>query len=466
MLFASGFFLVYFLPLLIVAYWLVPKYLRNSLLLLASIAFYAWGEPVFVFLMLGLTLINFAVVRRMDSAVQRKTWLVIYLIINLGFLAVFKYGYFFIGNLQQALGMHLLDIPKKITLPLGISFYAFHAITYGVDVYRRKFTALRNIETFSLYLFLFPHQIAGPIVNYQSIAAELKTRLFNADQLLKGMYRFTVGLAKKVLLSNGLILLLEAINTQQALHDSATLAWLEAIVYAFHIYFDFSGYSDMAIGLGQVFGFHFPENFDKPYTARSITEFWQRWHKSLGYFMKHYLYIPLGGNKGTVQRTYINLVIVFFLSGLWHGAAWNFIFWGLFHGCWLVIERLFLGKILQKISVLAVFWTFFVVINGWVLFHENSLSDALHAFQTMWSFDFEALPIVRDFTYFAILLFSCVVLIVLENISVANRLAVAWRTTETAAMQYICFGWMALLYVCCFAYIIAGSYSPFIYFNF
>ena len=466
MLFASGFFLVYFLPLLIVAYWLVPTYLRNALLLLASIAFYAWGEPVFVFLMLGLTLINFAVVRRMDAVLSRKTWLVIYLIINLGFLAVFKYGYFLIDNLQQALGTHLLDIPKKITLPLGISFYAFHAITYGVDVYRRKFTALRNIETFSLYLFLFPHQIAGPIVNYQSIATELKTRLFNADQLIKGMYRFVIGLAKKVLLSNGLILLLEAINTQQNLHDSATLAWLEAITYAFHIYFDFSGYSDKAIGLGQVFGFHFPENFDKPYSADSITEFWQRWHKSLGYFMKHYLYIPLGGNKGSVQRTYLNLVIVFFLSGLWHGAAWNFIFWGLFHGCWLVIERLFLGKILKKVAVLAVFWTFFVVVNGWVLFHENSLSDSLSAFQTMWSFDFEVIPVMRDFTYFAILFASCIALIALENLPVANRVALAWKTNETAPMQYIRFGWMSLLYVCCFAYIIAGSYSPFIYFNF
>lgn len=466
MLFASGFFLVYFLPLLIVAYWLVPQSLRNALLLLASIVFYAWGEPVFVFLMLGLTLINFAVVRRMDAALNRKTWLVIYLIINLGFLAVFKYGYFLIDNLQQAFGTHLLDIPEKVTLPLGISFYAFHAITYGVDVYRKKFTALRNIETFSLYLFLFPHQIAGPIVNYQSIATELKIRLFNADQLLKGMYRFTIGLAKKVLLSNGLILLLETINAQQSLHDSATLAWLEAIVYAFHIYFDFSGYSDMAIGLGQVFGFHFPENFDKPYTARSITEFWQRWHKSLGYFMKHYLYIPLGGNKGSLQRTYINLVIVFLLSGLWHGAAWNFIFWGLFHGCWLVIERLFLSKILRKTSVFAVFWTFFVVVNGWVLFHEATLSDALHAFQTMWSFNFEAFPVVRDFTYFTILLGSCIALIVLENIPVANRLAQSWRTSETAPMQYVRFGWMSLLYVCCFAYIIAGSYSPFIYFNF
>lgn len=466
MLFASGFFLVYFLPLLLVAYWLVPHSLRNSLLLLASIAFYAWGEPLFVFLLLALTLLNFWVVRKMDDAVHRKSWLIAFIILNLGFLGVFKYGYFVIGNLQQVCGVHLLDIPEKITLPLGISFYAFHAVTYGVDVYRRKFNALNNIETFSLYLFLFPHQIAGPIVNYQSIAAELKSRLFNADQLIAGMYRFTIGLAKKVLLSNGLILLLETINTQQAFHDSATLAWLEAVTYSFHIYFDFSGYSDMAIGLGKVFGFHFPENFDKPYTARSITEFWQRWHKSLGYFMKHYLYIPLGGNQHGVRRTYINLVIVFLLSGLWHGAAWNFIVWGLFHGCWLVIERLFLGKILAKTSVLAVFWTFFIVTNGWVLFHENSLSEALHAFQTMWTFHFEDIPIVRDFTYFVILLGSCLALIVIENLKVTNRFSQWWRTSDMATMQFIRFGWMSLLYVCCFAYIIAGSYSPFIYFNF
>lgn len=466
MLFPSGFFLVWFLPLVLIGYWLCPTRFRNAFLLLASIGFYAWGEPWFVFLLLGLTTLNFQLIRWLDGSQHRKTWLVAYLILNIGFLAVFKYSWFLLDSMQSLAGARWFTIPEKPYLPLGISFYAFHAITYGVDVYKKRFGALNNPVTFSLYLFLFPHQIAGPIVTYQSIADELKERKFDLALLPVDMYRFVIGLAKKVLLSNGLILLIEACDHQQEIYPSSTWVWIKMLAYTFHIYFDFSGYSDMAIGLGQLFGFHFPENFNRPYTARSITDFWQRWHMSLGNFMKNYLYIPLGGNKNGTGKTYRNLLIVFFLSGLWHGASWNFVLWGLFHGTWLVIERLFLGKWLKKTGFLAGIWVFLIILNGWVLFHETTFDKAMETYGWLWSFRFEALQPMRDFPYYVFLLVSCAVLILLEYIRPLTTLRIRWTTGTQNSIQLARFAWMTVLYIVCFSCIIAGNYSPFIYFNF
>jgi len=467
MLFASSFFLTIFLPIVLLLYWIAPSSYRNSLLLVISLAFYAWGEPIFVFVLFGLTLVNFGLVRYMDQSQHRKKWLVFYLILNIGFLVLFKYTTFILTNLGWVFGENFTHKGENIfPLPLGISFYAFHAITYGVDVYRKTFTAQNRIADFSLYLFLFPHQIAGPIVTYGSIEAEIRSRSFDLNGFTKGMYRFVIGLAKKVIISNGLILVLDACNEQQAINDTSTLAWIEMLAYTLHIYFDFSGYSDMAIGLGQVFGFHFPENFDKPYSSKSITEFWQRWHKSLGYFMKHYLYIPLGGNRTSSFKVYRNLFIVFFLSGLWHGASWNFVIWGMFHGFWLIIERLFLGKLLKKIGLFALVWTFIIVLNGWVFFHETSFSDSLNTFQKLWGFDFTEVPKIRDITYYSgIILLACS-LVVLECIPVLGKLKLKWINGESSILQISRFGWMLVLYLIAYSYIVAGSYNPFIYFNF
>lgn len=467
MLFASSFFLTFFLPAVLLLYWLAPVSFRNPLLLLVSLAFYAWGEPIFIFVLSGMTLLNFWLVRIMDHSLYRKRWLITYLIINIGFLVLFKYTEFLIENLQWITGNASENTQKHfIPLPLGISFYTFHAITYGVDVYRRTFSAQNRIDDFSLYLFLFPHQIAGPIVTYGSIAAEIRERQFNLAGLTKGIYRFVIGLAKKVIISNGLIQLLETCTSQQLINDSSTLAWIEMLTYTFHIYFDFSGYSDMAIGLGQVFGFHFPENFDKPYTSRSITEFWQRWHKSLGYFMKHYLYVPLGGNRSGAFKTYRNLFLVFFLSGLWHGASWNFVIWGMFHGAWLIIERLFLGKLLRKTGIAGLIWTFIVVLNGWVFFHETTFAHSLHTIQQLWSFDFQPIPMINNLPYFGGLLLISASLILLECIPALTQWKLRWIHSERIVVQTLRFSWMLLLYLISYSYIVAGSYNPFIYFNF
>ena len=466
MLFSSSFFLTFFLPIVLLSYWLAPNRFRNPLLLFISLSFYAWGEPLFVFVLICMTAVNFWFIRQLDQSTNRKRWLIGYLVLNIGFLVAFKYVNFIVANLGYLAGQTVTNDFPVIPLPLGISFYAFHAITYGIDVYRRTFSAQNRIDDFALYLFLFPHQIAGPIVTYQSIAAEIQTRTFNVSYITEGMYRFTIGLAKKVILSNGLILLLKSCQEQQLIHDSSTLVWVEIVAYTLHIYFDFSGYSDMAIGLGRIFGFHFPENFNKPYTSKSITEFWQRWHKSLGYFMKNYLYIPLGGNRLSAKRTYFNLFIVFFLSGLWHGASWNFVLWGMFHGCWLILERLFLGKWLQKAGIISVLWTILLVMHGWVFFHEVTLTDSISTFKLLWSFDFQSIPIVNHATYFMFLLAIGIGLIVLEFFPVLSRWRLTWTHSEKGVFQLSRAVWMVLLYVLSYAYIVAGSYNPFIYFNF
>jgi alginate O-acetyltransferase complex protein AlgI len=469
MLFPSGFFLTFFLPAIIIAYWLCPKSMRNGLLLLSSLFFYAWGEPVFVFALTGLTCINFLLVRIMDVSASRKAWLVGYIVLNLGFLVAFKYLNFLVGIFADLAGQQhwFGESRKAIPLPLGVSFYAFHAITYAVDVYRRTNPAQRSVFRFGLYIFLFPHQIAGPIVTYQSISAELGSRSISFDGLMRGLYRFCIGLGKKVIIANGLLLVIDACDFHLGQHPgSAAYAWIEMLAYTFHIYYDFSGYSDMAIGLGLIFGFHFPENFDRPYTSKSITEFWQRWHMSLGYFMKHYLYIPLGGNRVKPMRMYFNLFTVFFLSGLWHGASWNFVLWGVYHGLWLVIERLFLKKWLEKAGVIGSLWTFVVVLNGWVFFHEKTLAGAVETFRNMWSFSFDFTTVAENYTYYALLLLLCVFLIALEYIRPLKSLRLAWTNSDRPLLQISRFAWMALLFLISYSYVIAGSYNPFIYFNF
>lgn len=464
MRFDSSIFLTYFLPLILLLYWITPNRFRNSLLFIASLFFYAWGEPLIVFLLLAMTCFNFVLIHFMHRSNSPKNWLIVYICSNIGLLVVFKYLTFLISQFQLITNVNWIDIETfKIPLPLGISFYAFHAITYAVDVYRKTVVPQKKIYNFGLYLFLFPHQIAGPIVCYTQIAHEIEVRQFTAANFLAGIQRFSFGLGKKMLLANGLNLLIDGINHEQTLgNDGSVLSWIEMLAYFFFIYFDFSGYSDMAIGLGRMFGFHFPENFTRPYTARSITEFWQRWHQSLGYFMKNYLYIPLGGNRVSKFRVYCNLMIVFFLSGLWHGASWNFVLWGIFHGSWLLIERAFLGKILSKIGWFAGIWTCILVLNGWVFFHEANLQDAVMTFQRLWSFEGWELPMIRhDKYYYGLLLISAFILFIEYNYDRLSKLSINQHYKTT--FQFVA---VIALYIFGYAYVIAGSYSPFIYFNF
>ncbi len=331
MVFSSIVFLGLFLPVTFVAYYLAPVRFRNALLALASIVFYAWGEPRFVILMLGSVAMNFWGARLLDRTRARRRVLGGLVGLNLLLLGIFKYANFAVDNLNALLvppaGLSAISI-KAVALPIGISFYTFHAISYLVDIYRRNATPNRNIVDYSLYIMLFPQLVAGPIIRYKDIHTQLARRDSTLDDITAGILRFTMGLAKKVLIANQLGLIADTGFNAPADQLGAAAAWFCLLCYTLQIYFDFSGYSDMAIGLGRLFGFRFPENFNYPYSARSIQDFWRRWHISLSTWFRDYVYIPLGGNRRGEGRTLLNLWIVFLLTGIWHGASWNFVVWG------------------------------------------------------------------------------------------------------------------------------------------
>jgi alginate O-acetyltransferase complex protein AlgI len=393
MVFSSAIFLVRFLPLLLLIYFLIDKKYKNALLLGASIVFYGWGAPKFIFVILGTTLLDFFLVRFMHQSKEertRKILLAASIGVNLSLLFYFKYSNFFIENfnvLLSVLGIEAIGWTKLI-LPIGISFYTFETMTYVVDVYRGVHAPQKNFLNYLLYILFFPKLIAGPIIRYHEIADQLGDREAreNNHERLMGLIRFMIGLGKKVLIAN---LIGEYVDTIYG-NDELKIAgfdpnkiglgeaWIAALGYTFQIYFDFSGYSDMALGLGRMFGFKLPENFNNPYIAESITDFWRRWHITLGAWMKNYLYIPLGGNKMDVAwKVYRNLWVVFLLSGLWHGASWNFVLWGAWHGFWLVTERLFLLRITARIGRISrIVFTFFMVMIGWVLFRHENLDEA------------------------------------------------------------------------------------------
>ena len=404
MTFSSGIFLVYFLPVMLLTYFLCPKQFRNLLLLSGSIFLYWWGAPDFVWILLFASGINFFVAQRIHLSGKPKLFLSFYIIINLALLCYYKYFNFFIDNLNFILEQNGFEGINwiNIALPVGISFYIFQSITYGVDIYRKEAEPQKNLLNYWLFILFFPQLIAGPIVKYRKIAPQLTHRKDRTENIVNGFYRFSIGLAKKVLIAN----VLSEYGEQLAEWDtifaspSSSIAWMTAICYTFEIYFDFSGYSDMAIGLGTMFGFRLPENFNRPYLSGSITEFWRRWHITLGDFMRNYLYIPMGGNRISGNRTYFNLFIVFTLSGLWHGASWNFVLWGVFHGFWLITERLFnLQKPVRNV-LLRTLITFIIVLHGWVLFDAHSIADAWTHLQNMYCFDHFEYMDSKDLFYF------------------------------------------------------------------
>ena len=372
MVFSSLTFLFLFLPLTLILYYAVPKKVKTLVLLVMSLVFYAWGEPVYVILMLYSILLNYAAGRLMESEPKhKKAVLVFAVVLNLLILGFFKYYGFAVGSVNKAFG---LSIPvRDIALPIGISFYTFQALSYVIDLYRGKFPAQRNFISFACYITMFPQLIAGPIVRYEEIEKQLGERRLTLERFGKGALRFIFGLGKKVLLANLAGALFDEIHALPAL--SFATSWIGALAYTFQIFFDFSGYSDMAIGLGDMLGFHFSENFRYPYAALSVTDFWRRWHISLGTWFREYVYIPLGGNRVKWYRHILNVMIVWFLTGLWHGAGWTFIVWGLFYGVLLIFEKYVLNKL--KIPK-AVRWvlTMLAVIIGWVIFSADDLQGA------------------------------------------------------------------------------------------
>jgi len=392
MVFSSIAFLFYFLPVFLLIYYLVPAKWQNLTLLLASLVFYAYGAPKFLPVFIVMMLLNWMLTKWMHDSptLKRKKWLLAASVtLNLLVLGYFKYMNFFVDNLNALLQLtdHNLIIFNRIALPIGISFFTFQSITYTVDVFRGDAAPLKRCTDYMLYISMFPQLIAGPIVRFNSIAAQISERQISMEARVNGFCRFMIGLGKKVLIANQLALLADPIFAMSYQEISTPTAWIGILAYTFQIYFDFSGYSDMAIGLGKMLGFRFPENFDAPYTSLSVSEFWRRWHITLGAFMKSYLYIPLGGNRKGVARTYLNLVIVFLLSGFWHGASWNFVMWGAFHGIFLILDRLFMLKTLDKLGrIPAMLLTFLAVTAGWVLFRTETLAGAVHFYQAMFSF--------------------------------------------------------------------------------
>jgi alginate O-acetyltransferase complex protein AlgI len=409
MVFSSSLFLVYFFPVFLIVYYLLPRVAKNPFALLASVFFYAWGAPSFIFIVLGSIILDFYLVQFMNTAQGRKKmWLLAAsLVLNIGLLLYFKYANFFVHNLSKVLVQLGMDSVHwvNVALPIGISFFTFQKITYTVDVYRKVHVPLKKVTDYALYILMFPQLIAGPIVRYNEIADQLVDRRENEniDNRLTGFFRFVIGLSKKVLIANVLgeqVDIIFALGGDQI--DTFT-AWMGVIAYSFQIYFDFSGYSDMAIGIGRMIGFRFPENFNNPYIAQNISEFWRRWHMTLGRFMKDYLYIPLGGSRVSTQRMFMNLWVVFLISGLWHGAAWSFVIWGAFHGLFLVADRVFLLKIYKVIGKApSIIVTYFIVLISWVFFRAESLPAAIKYFEKMFVYESSGSMVYLDPKFYTI----------------------------------------------------------------
>jgi len=479
MVFSSITFLFLFLPLTLALYFIVPKTWKNYLLLAASLFFYAWGEKVFVLIMLGSILLNYVsalLIERYRDCNRDRVILVGALVANLGLLVVFKYANFLVENLNIVLPRLGFDpmIWSPIHLPIGISFFTFQALSYVVDVYRREVKADRNPSGVALYIALFPQLIAGPIVRYQEVAREIMERSVRFGDFATGVRRFMIGFAKKMLLANTLAVPADQIFSLGPGALGCGVAWLGVVCYAFQIYFDFSGYSDMAIGLGRMFGFKFNENFNYPYVSQSVTEFWRRWHISLSTWFRDYLYIPLGGNRAGTGRTYFNLVLVFFLCGLWHGASWSFIIWGLMHGAVLVIERVALGSWLRKLpSAVRHGYLVLAILISWVFFRADNVTEAFAYLAAM----FGAIPAgpaeatAARFVDAEILLTLTVATVACLPVRpwIRNRMANLSTGSEAIArpaVPFIVNAFCAGVFFVSVLWLASGTHNPFIYFRF
>ena len=467
MVFSSLSFLTLFLPLTLAAYYISPRRARNAVLFAVSLVFYAWGEPVYVLLMLFSALSDYAhglLLEKWDGRPGlRRAALVSSVCINLGLLGFFKYAGLAVSTLNSALGTSL-PVPA-VALPIGISFYTFQTMSYTIDVYRRKCPAQHNLLTFGCYVAMFPQLIAGPIVRYVTVADELHSRRESFDGFFAGVCRFLVGLAKKLVLANGAGALWEAVSAQAPAQLSALSAWLGILAFAFQIYFDFSGYSDMAIGLGRMFGFTFPENFRYPYLSRSVSEFWRRWHITLGDWFREYLYIPLGGNRVSIPRNLFNLAVVWLATGLWHGASWNFLLWGGYFGLLLILEKFVFGKLLQRLpAFFGWLYTALAVLLGWVLFAFEDAGAGLSYLSAMLGggaggVDAFALRSLLDG---AGLLLLCA-------LGSTPLCAGALRQLKTAHPRLHAVLTAALLaagFALCLTYVVDAGYNPFLYFRF
>ena len=465
MLFSSIPFLYYFLPAVLIVYFLVPRALKNTVLLVFSLIFYGWGEPKYLFLMIGSILLFYLcglAIGRSKTRPWQKFWLIVSVVVSLTLLGIFKYADFFVESFNAATG---LSIPLlRLALPVGISFYTFQCLSYTIDVYRGNAQVQKNPISFGAYVSLFPQLIAGPIVRYVDVARELDNRTHSWDQVALGLRRFLVGLAKKVILADNFALLMKLFR--ESGEQSVLFYWMYAIAFMLNIYFDFSGYSDMAIGLGKVFGFHFIENFNYPYMSKSIGEFWRRWHMSLGSWFRDYVSIPLGGNRVKTGRWVLNTLVVWMLTGLWHGASWNFVLWGLLYAVFLMIEK-WMPFLKKMPDVFRRAYVLLIVMLGFVLFNATDIAQAGSDIACL--FGFGGLPLVSPATLYY--LRSYALLFILGFVGATplvrdtvNRLASGNTSGKVVSiLEPVA---LILLLLVCTGYLVDGSFSPFLYFRF
>jgi alginate O-acetyltransferase complex protein AlgI len=467
MVFSSLIFIIAFFPTVLFFYFISKNKFRNFVILIFSLIFYAWGEPVYIVLMLFSSIVDYTNGRMIEKFQNRKylpkLFLVLSICINLFLLGYFKYSGFLIENINNLLNTQIAT--KDLRLPIGISFYTFQTMSYSIDVYRKKVKAEHNLLNFMTYVSMFPQLIAGPIVRYSSIQQELNNRVITKENVMSGTIRIIQGLAKKVLLANSIGLLATTIINSDFSTMSSLTAWLGAIAFAFQIYFDFSGYSDMAIGMGKVFGFSYPENFNYPYTCDSIKSFWQRWHMSLTVWFRDYVYFPIGGNRKGIARTIINILIVWALTGMWHGAAWNFILWGMYFGILLIIEKFVIHKLLDFLpSILKRLYALLIILIGWVIFMLESPTEIHSYIRAMFSFEN---IIDNQFKYmisnYLIIIILCALFCVPIKRIIQSKIKLNFskHVYESVYMLFYLF-----IFVFSIVFIVDNTFNPFLYFRF
>lgn len=474
MVFSSLLFLFRFLPCVLLIYFIAPGCMKNTwknlVLFLFSLVFYAWGEPVYIILMLFSTIVDYinggltGYFIENDHKKTARIFVLISVVINLSLLGVFKYSGFVINFWNDISGMNVAI--KELSLPIGISFYTFQTMSYTIDVYRGQAKAEKNIINFGAYVALFPQLIAGPIVRFKDIAVMLRERSTSVEKMSYGVLRFVTGLGKKVILANQAGNIFETVTSYSDENLTVVSAWFGLLCFAFQIYFDFSGYSDMAIGLMAIFGFEIPENFNYPYTAGSITEFWRRWHISLGTWFREYVYIPLGGNQKGISRTFLNIFIVWFLTGLWHGASINFIVWGLYFCFFLIIEKIGLLKILEKLpSVLRHVYALFVIYFGWLLFAWEDI--VYHRIFVKALAGISESGFINNDTMYMLISNTILILLLIIGCTELPKKTGIWICSKNEELSYILKTiFIAFVFVISVAYLVNGTYNPFLYFRF
>ena len=464
MVFSDSVFLFMFLPLTLAVYYAVPFAFKNTVLFLTGLLFYAWGEPVYVLIMLLSTAIDYCAGRLMDRFDSnkniRKATLLVSVVMNLSLLGIFKYGSFFIGSVNGIFGSAIPD--PGLPLPIGISFFTFQSMSYTIDLYRRNIKVQKNFIDFAAFVTMFPQIVAGPIVRYEDVSAQLACRRIDLSSLSDGITRFVCGMCKKVLIANSIGALWTDVKAQDYASMPAATAWLGIAAFTLQIYFDFSGYSDMAIGLGKMLGFDFPENFRYPYNSKSIAEFWRRWHITLGDWFKSYVYFPLGGSRGSTAATIRNTLIVWLLTGLWHGASWNFILWGLYYGVLIILEKFVFRRLLERTpSALRHILTMLAVVFGWVIFEITSPASELEFVKAMLGFGGS---FANSFTLNALHNYA-VTFIAAIAISTGIPLKICKKLPEKRADTLSLVGEAAGM-TACIACLVDSGYNPFLYFNF